>query len=97
MSRTDATWDGWAAHASRDGSMKATPTVWRATSTSTEALRAFRAGTTDLDPQRSGLYSRFHLMVAYVLEKERVAPEVLLEHPAARDDVERRLTTLATW
>ena len=62
-----------------------------------QALRAFKAGATELDPVRSGLYIRFQLMVAYVLEKERVPPAVLLEHPAARDAVERKLATLAAW
>jgi hypothetical protein len=62
-----------------------------------QALRAFKAGAKELDPLRSGLYIRFHLMVAYVLEKERVAPAFLLEHPAARDAIERKLATLAAW
>jgi hypothetical protein len=62
-----------------------------------QALRAFKDGAKELDPLRSGLYLRFHLMVAYVLEKERVAPAVLLEHPAAREAVERKLTSVVRW
>jgi len=60
-------------------------------------LRAFKAGAKELDPARSGLYIRYQLMVAYVLEKERVSPALLLEQPAARDAVERRLAALAAW
>jgi hypothetical protein len=62
-----------------------------------QAWRAFKAGATELDPSRSGLYIRFHLMVAYMLEKERVSPADLLEHPAARDAVERKLADLDAW
>jgi hypothetical protein len=61
------------------------------------ALDAFKAGGRELDPMKSGLYIRYHLMVAYVLDKERVAPAVLLEHPPARDEVERKLTALDAW
>jgi len=62
-----------------------------------QALRAFKAGAAPLDPARSGLYLRFHLMVAYVLEKEGVTSAVLLEHPSTRDAVERKLAALAAW
>jgi hypothetical protein len=62
-----------------------------------QALRAFKTGAKELDPLRSGLYIRFHLMVAYVLQKERMAPAALLEHPAAREAVERQLATLDAW
>jgi hypothetical protein len=62
-----------------------------------QALRAFKAGAKELDPVRSGLYIRFHLMVAYMLEKERIAPVALIEHPPTRDTVERKLADLAAW
>ena len=62
-----------------------------------QALRAFKAGAKELDPLKSGLYLRFHLMVAYVLEKERIAAAVVLEHPPERDAIERKLATLAEW
>jgi hypothetical protein len=62
-----------------------------------DALRAFKAGTKELDPVKSGLYIRFHLMVAYMMDKERMAPAALLEHPPTRDTVERKLANLAAW
>jgi hypothetical protein len=61
------------------------------------ALRGFKEGVRELDPSRSGLYIRYHLMVAYVLEKERGTPAALLAHPPAMDDVERRLAALEAW
>jgi hypothetical protein len=62
-----------------------------------QALRAFKAGTRELDPLRSGLYIRFHLMVAYVLEKEGVALAALLAHPEERAAVERKLAARPEW
>lgn len=45
-----------------------------------EANRAaFRADQPELDPQRSGLYLRYHLLVAYALEKQGLSPEQLLD------------------
>jgi len=37
------------------------------------SLRGFRAGEVDLDPQRSGLYLRYHLLVATLLDKRGMA------------------------
>jgi hypothetical protein len=34
----------------------------------------------DLDPKRSGLYLRYHLLVAYLLERRGVSPRDLLRH-----------------
>ena len=62
-----------------------------------QALRGFKSGAYEVDPARSGLYVRYQLMVAYVVEKKGVAPRALLENPAARDSVERELMRLAEW
>jgi hypothetical protein len=62
-----------------------------------QTLRALKAGAKELDPLKSGLYLRFHLMVAYVLEKERIPAAVLLEHPPERGAIERKLATLPEW
>jgi hypothetical protein len=61
------------------------------------ALRGFKEGAGELDPLKSGLYIRYHLMVAYAVEKENLAPASLLEHPPARAEVERKLATLGAW
>lgn len=44
-----------------------------------EARRAFLAGSRDLDPARSGLYLRYHLLVAHYLDKEHWTVTQLLE------------------
>jgi len=62
-----------------------------------QALRAFKAGARELDPLRSGLYIRFQLMVAYVLEKEGVALAALLAHPEERAAVEGKLAARPEW
>jgi hypothetical protein len=62
-----------------------------------KALGGFKTGVRELDPSRSGLYLRYHLMVAYVLEKEQVPLAVLLDSPPARDAVEGKLAALAAW
>jgi hypothetical protein len=59
-----------------------------------KTLAAFRAGTRELDPKRSGLYLRYHLMVAYLLDREGMTPEALLAGPIERADIERRLRGL---
>jgi len=41
-------------------------------------LAAFRAGAAALDPARSGLYLRYHLLVAHLLEHRKMTPEALL-------------------
>jgi hypothetical protein len=40
---------------------------------------------------------RYHLMVAYLIEKRHVEPRNLLEHPRERDVVERELAALQAW
>lgn len=61
------------------------------------ALAGLQSGAPDLDPARSGLYVRYHLMVAYLIEKKHVEPRDLLEHPRERDVVEGELAALKAW
>ena len=61
------------------------------------ALKGLQSGAPDLDPARSGLYVRYHLMVAYLIEKKQVEPRDLLEHPRERDVIERELAALQAW
>jgi hypothetical protein len=56
-----------------------------------KTLAAFRAGTRELDPKRSGLYLRYHLLVSYLLDHEGMSPETLLARPIPQDRVERAL------
>jgi hypothetical protein len=61
------------------------------------ALAQFNAGARELDPSRSGLYLRYHLMVAYLLERKGVAIVTLMANPPDRDALERELHTLTGW
>jgi hypothetical protein len=61
------------------------------------ALVMLKAGTRELDPTRSGLYLRYHLMVAFLLEKKRMTLDDLLQNPPDREVVERDLATLVSW
>jgi hypothetical protein len=54
-------------------------------------LRDFRAGTRELDPALSGLYLRYHLLVAYLLDRIGMTPAALLSGPRAQTVVERAL------
>jgi hypothetical protein len=49
------------------------------------------------DPRRSGLYLRYHLMVAYLIEKKRMDIGEVFAHAPARDDVEAQLAALPGW
>jgi hypothetical protein len=62
-----------------------------------DALQKFKADARELDPRRSGLYLRYHLMVAYLLEKERLSIDALLNQPPNRDTVEAELSNLPRW
>ena len=62
-----------------------------------KALQGFKAGAPELDPARSGLYVRYELMVAYLIEKQHVEPRDLLEHPRDPAVVERELAALPAW
>ena len=50
-----------------------------------------RKGAPDLDPHRSGLYTRYRLLVAYLLEREGWTIAQLLAAPPAQASVEQRL------
>jgi hypothetical protein len=57
-----------------------------------DAVRAaFRAGERELDPKRSGLYLRYHLLTAYALERQGLTPEALLARPRASAPLEAAL------
>ena len=61
------------------------------------ALQQMKEGARELDPARSGLYVRYALMVAYLLDKQRVPLAQLLATPPRREDVERTLLALTGW
>jgi hypothetical protein len=61
------------------------------------ALQKLKEGARELDPQRSGLYLRYQLMVAYLLEKKRMSLEQLLDTPPDRAAVESELMALPAW
>jgi hypothetical protein len=54
----------------------------------TEARRAFLAGEPEMDWKRSGLYWRFNLLVAYLLDRQGWTVERLLREPPAEAAVE---------
>jgi hypothetical protein len=62
-----------------------------------KALVGFKSGERELDPARSGLYVRYQLMVAYLIEKRHLEPRVMLAHPGERDAIEHELAGLASW
>ena len=59
-----------------------------------ENLRALRAGAPELDPAQSGLYRRYHLLVAYLLDLRGMTPGALLAGPIAQSAIERELVSL---
>jgi len=61
------------------------------------ALQGLKSGARELDPARSGLYVTYQLMVAYLVDKKRIEPRALLEHPGDRDRIERELVALPSW
>ena len=62
-----------------------------------QALQNFKTGASELDPARSGLYIRYQLMVAYLVEKRGVDPSVLLRNPPPRTSIEHALASLPAW
>lgn len=62
-----------------------------------KALQGLKEDARELDPRRSGLYLRYHLMVAYLLDKKQLQLDELLSHPPDRDAVEAELRALETW
>ena len=61
------------------------------------ALTKFKDGARELDPSRSGLYLRYHLMVAYLLERKGVPIVTLMASPPERETLERELHELTDW
>jgi hypothetical protein len=57
-----------------------------------DAVRLFRAGVREMDPVRSGLYLRYHLLVAHLLLRRRISVDELLEQEFDSREVERELT-----
>jgi len=55
------------------------------------ARRAFIAGAPEMDWQRSGLYIRYHLLVAYLLDKQHWTVQKLLESPPDQNVVENQI------
>jgi hypothetical protein len=53
--------------------------------------KAFQAGEKELDPLRSGLYLRHHLLVAHALDHKGMTPEALLAQPLDPSTLEREL------
>jgi hypothetical protein len=53
-----------------------------------DARRAFLANAPEMDWKRSGLYSRFHLLVAYLLDHQSWTVEQLLRNPPPQAEVE---------
>jgi hypothetical protein len=62
-----------------------------------QALRKLKEDARELDPRRSGLYLRYHLMVAYLLEKRGLALDELFTRPPQREAVEADLRALDRW
>ena len=58
-------------------------------------LAAFRAGERELDPARSGLYLRYHLLTAYVLDRQGRSPEALIARHWPSAALEAELHALA--
>lgn len=53
-----------------------------------DARRAFLAGDPKMDWARSGLYWRYHLLVAHLLDKRHWSVQRLLEEPIQQQEVE---------
>jgi hypothetical protein len=62
-----------------------------------DALQKMKEGARELDPRRSGLYIRYQLMVAYLLDKQRVPLEALFAAPPSHEEVEAQLADLPGW
>src|SRR5262249_20905365 len=56
---------------------------------------ALKAGDSDLDPAQPGLYARYRLLVAYMLEREGWSAAALLASNLSQDEAERRLLARA--
>ncbi len=57
-------------------------------------LRALHNHEPELDPDRSGLYRRYHLLVAYLLDVRRMSADALLAQPIPQAKIEQEVSTL---
>jgi hypothetical protein len=48
----------------------------------------------EMDPNRSGLYLRYQLFVAYVLDREKVTPQQMLTGPTDEVALDHRLRSM---
>jgi hypothetical protein len=55
------------------------------------ARRAFLTGVPEMDWQQSGLYWRYHLLVAYLLDKQHWTVQQLLESPPEQSSIEDQI------
>jgi hypothetical protein len=62
-----------------------------------QTLTAFKAQERALDPARSGLYLRYHLMVAYALDRLHMDVQTLFRTPPDEQWVEQQLAALDAW
>ena len=62
-----------------------------------DALQKMKEEARELDPRRSGLYLRYHLMTAYLLERRRMPLDEVFANPPLREEVETQLMTLSRW
>jgi hypothetical protein len=62
-----------------------------------DALRKLKEDARELDPARSGLYLRYHLMVAYLLEKKGMRLDDLLDSPPPAEQVLAELRARGEW
>jgi len=56
---------------------------------------ALRQDGPEMNPRQSGSYARYELLVAYLLDQERLAPDDLFAHPMDQRAVEARLMAAA--
>jgi hypothetical protein len=59
-----------------------------------EELKKFKANHQDMDRQRSGLYLRYHLLVAYLLDEKKVSLGEILDDKFRQEDIEKELKDL---
>ena len=62
-----------------------------------DALKKMKEGARELDPKRSGLYLRYHLLVAYLIDKRRMAVDELLTASPPREEIESQVAALPHW
>ena len=62
-----------------------------------DALKKMKEGARELDPKRSGLYLRYHLLVAYLIDKRRMAVDELLTASPPREEIEAQVAALPHW